>query len=69
MLDPCVAANCLLSYSERTKAARKLGSETGSLVFAGFSKYGKSLHKHYLSHHLRVVAVVLSGIGSQGKFQ
>lgn len=69
MLDPCVAADCVLSYSKRTEAARKLGCETGSLVFAGFSKYRRPLHKHYMSDHLRVVAVVSSGTGSQGNFQ
>nr|KAF6414599.1 transmembrane protein 167B [Molossus molossus] len=31
----------------------------------GFSKYRKSSHKHYMSNHLRVVAVISSGTGPQ----
>lgn len=40
-----------------------LGFKTGSLVFEDFSKYRNSSCKHYRSNHLRVVAVVSSGIG------
>lgn len=63
---PCVIVSCLLSFSKGQKLLGSLGSNIGSLVFEDFSKYRKSSRKHYMSNHLRVVAVVSSGIGPQG---
>lgn len=51
---------------ERQRLLGSLGSKIGSLVFEDFSKC-KNHHKHYMSNHLSVVAVLSSGIGPQGK--